>query len=414
MSDILDIKKWWKNLGDIDRAVFGLSSFSGIALLYLILTGMLVPDITFLSLEKDNLHINDKQNELKINGITEPNSKVYIKNDDLNLENVPVTVDKNGSFDYRFKIPTEITDTNVYVISKSQEKYEVIQNIRIQRPLTYLSLKPMNKISFRSKKITVEGKSEPYALITILSNMTIRDDLDLENYMETALDDPVVEKITLKADYNGNFRYSFMIPSNFTSLYFNVTAISSGKREAIQIQNITREFAIFPPISSIFENEDTSNAIKMEHFNGKGFTIIYPQYWAKKSYKDAGKDSRLYLKSGKDVECIVWHDNLGKNFGYSIEEYKHGQDVYLRKWWGGTQVYEQKINYKGVKGIRTIYKCQQNPLFSSDLPTPFYLDQTTLTKDNSNVFELQIMVWGDYYEKNNYIIEKTVQSFKLK
>lgn len=196
----MDIKKWWKNLGDIDRAVFGLSSFSGIALLYLILTGMLVPDITFLSLEKDNLHINDKQNELKINGITEPNSKVYIKNDDLNLEKVPVTVDKNGSFDYRFKIPTEITDTNVYVISKSQGKYEVIQNIRIQRPLTYLSLKPMNKISFRSKKITVEGKSEPYALITILSNMTIRDDLDLENYMETALDDPVVEKITLKAD----------------------------------------------------------------------------------------------------------------------------------------------------------------------------------------------------------------------
>jgi len=36
-----------------------------------------------------------------------------------------------------------------------------------------------------------------------------------------------------------------------------------------------------------------------------------------------------------------------------------------------------------------------------------------MTDDNLNVYELQIMASEDYYEKNDYLIEKTVQSFKL-
>jgi len=406
------MNRWWNNLSDIERAVFGLSSFCGIALLYLILAGIMIPDITFLSLQTDNIQINDKPCELEIRGITEPNSKVYIESDDLNLKRVPVNVNKNGSFKYRLNIPAEIVDTSVSLISKSGGKYEVNQDIQIKRPLTFLSLKPMQKISYNNK-ITVEGKSDPNASITILSNITLRNNLDFESYMKTALDDPVIEKTTIKADSNGNFKHRFMIPPNSTSVYFNVTAKSSGKRSTTQLQNITREFKIFPPISSIFESEDSSNGVKMRQYNGKGFNLNYPEYWDRKSYKDAGKESRLYVKYGKNVECIVWHAKLGKNFENSIKEYKQSQDTYLNKWWGGIQVYEQKINRNRVKGIRTVYKCQQNPLFSSDVTAPFYLDQTTLTEDNVNVYELQIMASEDYYEKNDYIIEKTVQSFKL-
>jgi len=52
-----------------------------------------------------------------------------------------------------------------------------------------------------------------------------------------------------------------------------------------------------------------------------------------------------------------------------------------------------------VKGVRVIYKCQQNPVFSNDINTPFYIDRTTLTKNDVDVFELQLMVEGNYYEK---------------
>mgnify|MGYP000844610165 CR=1 FL=1 len=409
----MDIKKWWKNLSDTDRAVFALSSFCGIALLYLILSGIMLPDITFLSLETYNYQINDKPCELEIRGVTEPNSKVYLKSKSLNLNGVPVNLNKNGSFMYRVKIPAEISDTSVSVISKSRGKYEVNQDIQIQRPLTFLSIKPMQKIHYNKNKITVEGKSEPGAQITILSNMTLRDNLDFQSYMKTALNDPVIKKISLKADSEGNFNYQFLIPSNSTSVYFNVSAKSYGKRSTTQLQNITREFLIFPPLSSIFEREDSSNTVRMNYYKGKGFTISYPEYWDRKSYKDAGKESRFYVKYGQNVEGIVWHTKFGKNFENSIEEYKKTQDIHLRKWWGGNQVYEQKINSNGVKGIRTVYMCQQNPQFSNDISAPFYLDQITLTRDNVNVFELQITASQDYYEKNDYIIEKTVQSFKL-
>ena len=410
----LDAKKWWSRQTSTDKAVLGLSSFIGIALIFIILTGILVPDTTFLSIQTNNAQINAVTNEFIIKGNTEPGAKVFINNIDLNLNKTPVSVDNKGNFEYRLIIPPEITDTKISVISKARGKYEVVQDVEIQRPLTFLSIKPMEKIHFKSQDVHLEGKSEPGASITIISNMTLKDNINLQRYMETALNDPIIDNITLKADEDGNFKYDFHVPLNSTSAYFNVTAQSYGKRSINQIQNVTREFTNFPPISSIFDIEDSSSKIEMKYYSGKGFSINYPDFWQKGSYKNAGKNSRLYVTYDNNVECIVWYGTIGKDFGKSLKEYKNSQDAYIRAWWGGTEVFEQNINKNGVKGIRTVYRCEQNPLFSNNIQPPFYLDRTTLTKDNVNVFQLQLMVNGEYYEKNNYIIEKTVGSFKIR
>jgi hypothetical protein len=180
-----------------------------------------------------------------------------------------------------------------------------------------------------------------------------------------------------------------------------------------QIQNITRDFEAFPPVYTIFDIGGNFNDSKMDNFTSEGFSLSYPNVWQKRSYKNAGKDARIYLSYGNSVECIVWYGKIGKEFDKSLDDYKNTQDKYLRSWWGATEVFEQTINYGEVKGIRVVYKCQQNPVFSNDIPAPFYIDRTTLTKNGVDVFELQLMAEGNYYENNDYLVEKTVQSFNL-
>lgn len=407
------IKKWLKKQSNTDKAVYGLSAFCLFALIFIAITGIFVPDITYISLDTNNTQINNITTKFIIKGQTEPNANVFISDSDLKLNKTPVKVNSNGSFEYKLTIPIEISNTSVSVISKAPGKYEVSHDIEIQRPLTYLSIKPTKKLDYGNKTVEIQGQSDPNASISIISNMTLRNNLDLESYIQTTFDDPVISNITLKTDADGYFKYTFYVPSNSTSLYFNITAKSTGKRSVTQIQNITREFEVFPPITSIFDINEISNKTKMKNFTGKGFSISYPALWQKRSYKNAGKDARLYLVYGNSVECIIWYGKIGKEFGNSLEEYKKIQEGYIRAWWGGTEVFEQNINNGDIKGFRTVYKCQQNPVFSNDIPAPFYIDRTTVTKNNIDVYELQLMVSGDYYEKNDYFIENTVGSFLL-
>ncbi len=407
------IKKWFKGLNNTDKAVLGLSVFCIGALLFIVLAGILVPDITYLSLETSNAQIDNKTLEYTITGSTEPYAQVYLNDTNLNLNKVPVKVDSDGNFKYNVKIPIEVTDTKVSVVSQVHGKYEVSQDIEIQRPLTFLSIKPMQQLSYGNKTVELEGRSDPGATIHIVSNMALRNNLNFQSYIDTVFNEPVVNVVTLKADSNGYFKHKFDVPLNSTSAYVNVTAESPGKRDSTQIQNITRDYDIFPLITSIFNNSDASNKAEMRNFSGKGFSIKYPSTWQRQSYKNAGKDARLYLIYGYSVEGIVWYGKIGNEFGNSLEDYKNIQDTRIRTWWGGTEVFEQDINYNGMTGFRTVYKCQNNPTFSNDVTPPFYIDRTTVTKDNVNVFELQLIVYSDYYEKNDYLIEQTVKSFNI-
>ena len=407
------IKKWLERQSNTDKAVIGLTAFCIGAVLFIVLAGILVPDITYLSLNTANAQIDDKTIDYTIAGSTEPNAKVFLYGSDLNLNKVPVKVDSEGNFKYDLKIPVEVTDTNVSVVSQVRGKYEVSQNVEIQRPLTLLSIKPMQELNYNNQNLKLEGRSDPGATIHIISNITLRSNLNLQSYLDTVFNEPVVNNITLKADSNGYFKQDFHVPLNSTSAYFNVTAISAGKRDSNQVQNVTRDYDIFPLITSIFNNSDALNNADMKNVTGNGFSISYPATWEKESYKNAGKDARLYLVYGNSVEAIVWYGKIGSEFGDSLEDYKKTQDIHTRTWWGGTEVFEQNINYNGMTGFRTVYKCQNNPVFSNSVVGPFYIDRTTVTKDNVNVFELQLMVFTDYYEKHDYLIEQTVNSFKI-
>jgi len=413
LSYINKLKEWFNRQSNTNKAVLGLSLFCIGSIIFIVMAGILVPDITYLSLETPNAQIDNSTLEYTITGSSEPNAQIFLYDEDLNLNKVPVKVDNNGNFSYNLNIPLSITDTKVSVVSQVHGKYEVSQDIEIQRPLTFLSIKPMQELSYGNKSLVLEGKSDPGATIHIISNMTLRSNLNLQSYVDTAFNDPVINNITLKADSNGYFKQDFYVPLNSTSAYFNVTATSTGKRDSTQVQNVTRDYDIFPSIMSIFNSSYLSNSVKVKNFTGKGFSITYPAVWERQSYKNAGKDARLDLIYGNSVEAIVWYGKIGNEFGNSLEDYKNTQDVHIRTWWGGTEVFEQDINKDGMTGFRTVYKFQNNPVFSNDIAAPFYIDRTTVTKDNVSVYELQLMVFNDYYEKNDYLIEQTVNSFKI-
>jgi hypothetical protein len=413
LSHIEKLKEWFNRQSNTNKAVLGLSLFCIGSIVFIAMAGILVPDITYLSLETPNAQIDNSTLEYTITGSSEPNAQVFLYDEDLNLNKVPVKVDNNGNFSYNLNIPLSVTDTKVSVVSQAHGKYEVSQDMEIQRPLTFLSIKPMQELSYGNKSLVLEGKSDPGATIHIISNMTLRSNLNLQSYVDTAFNDPVINNITLKADSNGYFKQDFYVPLNSTSAYFNVTATSTGKRDSTQVQNVTRDYDIFPSIMSIFNSSYLSSSVKVKNFTGKGFSIIYPAVWERQSYKNAGKDARLDLIYGNSVEAIVWYGKIGNEFGNSLEDYKNTQDVHIRTWWGGTEVFEQDINKNGMTGFRTVYKCQNNPVFSNDIAAPFYIDRTTVTKDNVSVYELQLMVFSDYYEKNDYLIEQTVNSFKI-
>ena len=413
LSHMDKLKKWFSRQSNTNKAVMGLSAFCAVSILFMVLAGVLVPDITYLSLETPNAQINNTTLEYTIKGSSEPNAQVFLYDEDLNLNKVPVKVNTNGNFSYNLNIPFDVTDTKVSVVSQARGKYEVSQDMEIQRPLTFLSIKPMQELNYRNESLLLEGRSNPGATIHIISNITLRSNLNLQSYVDTAFNDPVINNITLKADSDGYFKQEFYVPLNSTSAYFNVTASSTGKRDINQIQNVTRDYDIFPSIMSIFNSSYLSNSVKIKNFTGNGFLIKYPAVWERQSYKNAGKDARLYLVYGNSVEAIVWYGKIGSEFGNSLEDYKSTQDVHTRTWWGGTEVFEQDIDYDGVTGFRTVYKCQNNPVFSNDIAAPFYIDRTTITRDNINVYELQLIVYSDYYEKNDYLIEQTVKSFKI-
>ena len=94
------LKEWFKGQSNTNKAVLGLSAFCIGSLVFLVMAGILVPDITYLSLETPNAQINSSTLQYTIKGSSEPNAQVFLYDADLNLNKLPVKVDNNGTFSY--------------------------------------------------------------------------------------------------------------------------------------------------------------------------------------------------------------------------------------------------------------------------------------------------------------------------
>ena len=236
------LKNWWNKLSTNEKAVSGVAACCIGVLLLLMVAGALAPEPTHLSVNTVNAQIDDKVTEYVINGTVDPNAKVNITSSSLNLTNVEVKVDnQTGNFQYKLKIPVNITDLSVTVNAAAPGKVETSQIVNIQRPLTPLSVNPTPTLKDANKTVAIEGTTDPQAKIKISSS-------DLN-----------IKEITIKADAKGHFKYVINVPSNISSGSVLITAKSTGKKVNTYSETIVRKAT--PPTTTTSSNTaDTGSA----------------------------------------------------------------------------------------------------------------------------------------------------------
>ena len=232
------LKNWWNKLSTKEKTISGVVACCIGVFLLIMVAGALAPEPTHLSVNTVNAQIDDKVTEYVINGTVEPNAKVNITSSSLNLTNVEVKVDnQTGNFQYKLKIPVNVTDLSVTVNASAPGKLETSQIVNIQRPLTPLTVNPTPTLKDANKTVAIEGTTDPQAKIKIISS-------DLN-----------IKEITIKADSKGHFKYVINVPSNISSGSVLIIAESAGKRVNTYSETIVRE-ATPPPTTT---NSNTAN-----------------------------------------------------------------------------------------------------------------------------------------------------------
>ena len=101
----MDLKKWWDERNNTDKAVIGLTAFCLFSVLYIAVTAFTVPDITFLSLNERNYQIDSNPTQIMVKGQSEPTARVFINSNALNLKEAPVTVSETAASSTPLKFP---------------------------------------------------------------------------------------------------------------------------------------------------------------------------------------------------------------------------------------------------------------------------------------------------------------------
>ena len=231
---------WWNKQSTTGKALSGFAACCIGLFLLILVVGALAPETTNLSISNVNAQIDNKTTEYIINGTAEPGAKVYISSSSLNLTKVEATVDKNGNFQYKLKIPINITDLSVEVSAVAPEKIEASQTVNIQRPLTPLTINPTPTLTEDNETVTIEGTTDPNAEVKITS-------IEL-GFNETKIN----------TDSNGKFKYTVKVPSSISSASVSITAKSVGKRVNTQTENIIRESP--PPATTTETSTDTASS----------------------------------------------------------------------------------------------------------------------------------------------------------
>lgn len=228
---------WWDKQGKNNKLLTGFGSCCLGIIVFVVLIAMLFP-VTSLSVEPTQIQIDNQTTEYTIQGKAEPNATVKITAPLLDLNDTIVNVDNKGNFSYKVFIPINVTETDLNITAKSPNKSQTGEKINIQRPLTPLTINPVN-FSSNATTIVIQGKTDPNASITLNSK-----DFNLTD-------------VQLTADDQGNFNKSVTVTSDLNSTELEGKANATGKRSNTQKINITRE----PPAPTTeTSNNDSSSS----------------------------------------------------------------------------------------------------------------------------------------------------------
>lgn len=216
------LRGFWNRQSSKGKAVTGVSVCCLGVFLLVVIAGLLSPGLTALSIDNNNISIDNVTTNLTIKGTSDANATINITAADLNINNATVKAGPDGKFEYVLKIPVSVTDTKVTVSAQNKDRYINTQEITIQRPITPLTVNQIPEIDNNTKNVTIEGDTDPQAVVTINSN-----ELNINQIVHP--------------DSKGHYKQVIQVPLNTTSASISVTAKSVGKRESsVLTTNITR------------------------------------------------------------------------------------------------------------------------------------------------------------------------------
>ena len=216
------LRGFWNRQSSGGKAVTGVAACCLGVFLLVVVVGLLSPGLTALSVNNSNISIDNITTNLTINGTSEANATINITATDLNVDNATIKVGPDGKFKYTLKIPVNVTDTKVTVSAQNRDKFVNSQEITIQRPITPLTVNQIPEIDNNTKNVTLEGDTDPQAVVTINSK-----ELNINQVVHP--------------DSKGHYKQVIQVPLNTTSASISITAKSIGKREnSVLNVNITR------------------------------------------------------------------------------------------------------------------------------------------------------------------------------
>ncbi|MGB9980121.1 Ada metal-binding domain-containing protein [Methanobacterium sp.] len=217
------LKGFWNKQSSRGKGITSVAACCLGVFLLVIIAGLLSPGLTALSVESNNISIDNVTTNLTINGTSEPNATINITAADLNINNATVKAGPDGKFNYTLKIPVNVTDTKVTVSAQNKDKFYRSEEITIQRPITPLTINQIPEIDNNTKNVTIEGDTDPQAVITVNSN-----ELNVTN-------------LVIHPDSKGHYKQVIQVPLNTTRASISVTAKSVGKRASnVLTANVTR------------------------------------------------------------------------------------------------------------------------------------------------------------------------------
>lgn len=325
------LKGWWNKKGKFNKSLTGIGGCCVGIILFVVILCLLFP-VTALSVEPTQVQIDNQTTEYTIQGTAEPNATVKITAPLLNLNDANVNVDSNGSFSYKVSIPITVTDADINITAKSPEKSQYGVKINIQRPLTPLTINPVD-LSSDATTLMIQGKTDPNAVITLNCG-----DLNLKDVQVTA-------------DGQGNFNKSVTVPDNLKTTEIEGTAKVTGKRINTQKISIKRDQPA--ATTSTSDNSPTPNF-------SVGTSKFYLSGGFTEGFKSAGGSEASRLRLDKTGTSILVTE-YSSNDLYTIES-------------------KNAVSYKTIAGIE-VKKIPNTLSVYFEKNSKFYM--ITVTKDDA-------------------------------
>ena len=167
------MKSWWNARDTKGKAVTGVAACCLGLIILVVIAGALSPDKNLISMElygatydspgEYHVEINNSTTEYVVNGHVEPDTNLTVSSTDLNISPQRVNLTSNNTFQYKVKIPANVSEAKVrFDAVKSNKTYTYVE-LTIKRPSPQVSAPTATNTTPTTDTSNIASSSTPTA-----------------------------------------------------------------------------------------------------------------------------------------------------------------------------------------------------------------------------------------------------------